>query len=835
MFKVKYYKHTKKFYEQFRIQNGEIHITQSAAFAAYLSSIGGQANRVWSYPPFIEALFPHWHHPYTEVYIRSLVRDYVHRHAPKEKVMYFEKRLDDFYASVRFLAEIGPFSLSPLPSLKLNEEQRFFIGMMETLRSDNVLLEYWKARAHLSRKSVAEALGLEDDAHVICVHHVDYIDAPKMLLFYLLAQVGFDVVFYIPFNPGAPNLYKTWRDIYRHVSNDEGNWECVEESQPLRGAKFAQYVDASFSISDDSFDGINFLSFAHPTDLKNYLERCPIEKERHEVLATYEEELNVYVGHHRNSHFYASRYGKFFLSLQRCKKTEAGVLLTYDDYVNMMTSGWVHYGAIDGSQALTLLIDLRNYMEGVATFADIIDRLQSLIDLQEVSAAFDEVAKEQTGRHQLKQYLSNPFRSFSYVHRSRYDITIKQLMECTKDLVRKVQRLLLGEREKRNVRVYLHELKQVYDSVKTQWDTKSQMEMEKLFSLSIPEHWEFAKEEMYLFLSLHFGAKEHKHDKILNFDQLTGKALSAEHVHLTGMSFQLFPWKTLELPNVLTYTWMKECIRRSFIGLNQTMRINALLVDYYSRHAANSTAVYALYHLLAFGNETVTFSYIQNWREYDGPSIYFTILQELYGMKETTFVEEENELLWEVPTIEEQSFSVEALRHIPDLLWIDSDFCKRKFFLNALIEHHPVYENDFHQQQAFSIIGRLLSEQGDGEALFRETIFPLFPQWTNAFKQNLLDTLGISGLRVYKQYENIYYPKAMKYLQRLKSKYLVTKNWKARHQYDNDTFKVDEHIRELMNHFGVHEVEAESGIHCRMCPFLHVCKDGEYVIDAANN
>ena len=72
----------------------------------------------------------------------------------------------------------------------------------------------------------------------------------------------------------------------------------------------------------------------------------------------------------------------------------------------------------------------------------------------------------------------------------------------------------------------------------------------------------------------------------------------------------------------------------------------------------------------------------------------------------------------------------------------------------------------------------------------------------------------------------------MKRLQRLYSKYEVTRNWKAKYQYDHDTFKVKDHIGNLKDHIGEKNIKAKSGHHCRMCPFLHVCVEGEYVIDA---
>ena len=834
MFKVKYYQHTRNYYESFSIHGGEVHLTQSASFANYLRKICQIDDQVFGYKSFVEKIFPNWTDPHTEIYLLSAIRDFILSEAPAKNKSTFEKRTRDFYLAVRFALEMGVTKLFEVPLLSLSEEQKFLISLLNHITNDEVVISYLQERATLTKEKIAERLNLKE-VHTIVVHHFDYIDAQRMMMFYLLHQIGLEVIFHIPFHPNAQGVYKTWKEIYQRVANCEyKNWECVESSYPTKGAKFAQYLDDSFPSMTDPLQGIQFYSFEHPTSFKEYVKQYPIKENENEIIASYEEDLNLYTDLVKSNHFFATPYGKFLLSLQNCQKTSEGIKITYDDYVNMMTSGWVRYGHINGTKVLTLLVDLRDYMDGVQNFPEIMERLHTLVELQEVSQVFDEEAKDQAGRNQLKKYLSNPFRSFPYVHQSRYDITIKQLIECTKDLARKVNRLLLAEGEKRNVKQYLRDLYTIYSTVSEEWNDQAKKTMEKLFSISLPDHWEFTKEEMYHLLTLYLGSNEEKEDEIiLNFDQLVGKTLSGKNIHVTGLSFKTFPWSTPKIPILLTHTWLKECIKRAFIGVNQKTRLNALLVDYYSKNVTRHKALYTIYHLLAYGQGEITFSYIKDLHENDGPSIYFTILEDLY-MENDHQLEIKEEFHWEEPSQQEEIDSVDALTEFPDLLWLDSDFCYRKFFLNAFIEHHPIYESDFHQQLAFSFIGKLLSEQGDGEELFKETIFPLFPQWTNAHKQNLLDKNIVFGLRTYKTYENIYYPKAMNRLQILASKYIVTKKWKAKHQYENETFKMEDHIKEFLKNTGDFEVQATSGQHCRMCPYLHVCKDGEYAIDASD-
>jgi hypothetical protein len=834
MFSIKYYQHTKKFYENFRLRDEELHITQSAAFADFLRDKNPHAH-VYGYKAFVKKLFQEWNHPHTEVYLHSIIRQFLHENAPEREQTYYQKRVQDFYVSLRFLMEMGGLTLYEGPSLR--DEQKLLVKLMKQMYQDPLVSQYITERASLSKEKIRDKLGLHSDIQTIYLHHFDYIDGTRMMLFQLLKQVGYELVFYIPFQPELPELYKPWLEIYQSLSGvNWQDWECVEFTKWTSGAKFAHYLDQHMEHQEADRNDITFLSFEHPTSFKDYLKQNPIQKNVHEVIAVFEENLNIFTDYSHKEHFYASSYGQFFLALQNCKKTEAGITLSYDDYVNMITSGWIRAGDINGIQALTLLVDLHDYMDGISNFQDIMERLQALVEFQEFGRVFDDLSKEQTGRNRLKRYLSNPFRAFPYVHDSRYDLTVKQLIECTKDLARKVNRLLPKDQEKRNVQSYLLEIQRIYSSVKDSWNEKAAGKLENLFRTDIPATWEFEQAELFQLLTYYLASQEERNqNKIQNFDQLVGKTLSTEHIHVTGLSLKTFPWKSPSLPNLLNHTWLKNCVYHSYISANRDSRINALLVDYYSRQVTRYTALYALFHLIAYAKGRITLSFIEELQEHDGPSIYYTVLKELYDDYEFDNEEISEEFEWDQEEQQElQDIPSDGFEKIPDLLWLDSDFCHKKFFLNAFIEQHPIYEKDFHQQQVFATIGKLLMEQGDEEE-FRQAVFPLFPQWTHTHKQNLLDTAFTRGLRSYKSYENIYYPKAMNRLQRLYSRYEVTKNWKAKHQYDHDTFKLRDHVNELMDNIDDKKVTARSGNHCRMCPYLHVCKEGEYVIDANDN
>jgi hypothetical protein len=833
MFKVHYYKHTKNFYQHFVTKEDEIHLTQSPSFAKYLNDQSG-SNRVYGYKAFMSDLFPAWKNPHVEIFLKSKVRSFVHEHFPTLHEKQSERLMDEYMDAFLFLMNMGGLKL--VSTEGLNVEQKALLKLQEDIVREKVVVDYFREMATLSPERLSEAFHRNERVTKIYIHHFDYIDAERMNLFHLFQRIGLEVVFCIPFHPSYPNVYKNWSGIYENILGvSKEDWICLEDAVPRNGAKFASYLDQN--IKDTSRDSVNldFHWFEHPISFKEYIKNNPIAENQNEIFAVFDENLNIYSSLTKNDSFFSSKFGQFFLSMQNCKKKSDGIHFTYDDFVNMLTSGWVESGGISGEQALNLLIDLRSYLEDVATFPELMDRFQALIAFQEMGDIFDEQGKEQAGRNRIKRYLSNPWRSFPVLHKSRYSITIKQLLECTKDLARKLNKLLIEEGEVVSVADYLETLKAVYASVNDSWPDELREKFEKLFHTPVNAGWEFGKQEIFSLISLYLGSRNEDQNVIRNFNQLAGMVMTTDHIHVTGLSFKTFPWKSPELPSLLSHTWLKKSIFNQYISTNRDIRLNSLLIDYYSRKVTRNTALYNIYHLLAFGNGKVTFSYIDGLVDKDGPSIYLSILQELYSIDKEDGEISDLEFEWEEPPASETKINKidkDSLSKVPDLLWLDSDFCKKKFFLNAFIEQHPIYEQAFHQQQVFAIVGKLLAEQGEGREEVRESIYPLFPHWTNALKENLIETASAKGLREYKSYENVYYPKAMNRVQKLFSSNKVTENWKAKHQYENNSFNLESHLDEFAAAINESKVTAHSGRHCRMCPFLMSCKEGEYAVDA---
>ena len=768
-----------------------------------------------------------------DIYLRAKIRELLHQYADTDVLPTLETKIRDLLISFRFVIETTGGKLSIQEAL--TTEQKILFEIINDLKQDESVQRYLNERRSLSKEEISQRLK-RSQVERLYIYEFNYLDASRMMLFHFLQQSGIEVIFRVPFNSKLEKLYEGWKVIYEAVSNRSSDqWSNQQDLTIEQGNAFAHFINGTPPLQADPLkEKLTVLDFNHPVHINSYLEKHPIRNGIHEVFAVSNEDLNRHLGLEISDHLFATPKGKFLLLLEQCSKLDQEILVSYETFIDLIVSGWIISQGVSGERALGLLTDLRSYMDGVKTIGDIKERLATLDELQETSKIFDQAAKEQTQQHRAKHYLTNPFRVFPYVHQNRYQITIKQLIECTKDLERKLTKLLLAKGEVRQVQQYISDLQQLFDSVKPNWNDEAADRFARALHIHVPSDWVFSQEELQQVITLHLTQDLEEPEQVQSFTSIVGAVLEDKHIHMTDLSLQSFPGYKPSLPYLLTHGWLKRSVQKSFVGLHKQIRIHALLVDYYSREYAPSLSVYLLYHVLAHCEGTLTLSWIKDLQANNGPSMYFTLIQKIYGAKPQNELETTDAANFDWPEAAQESQpDVNTIKGIPDVYWLDYDFCARKFFYSAILEQQPIYENDLHQKLSFGIIGSLLSEQAEGRKEFKETIYPLFPQWTTALKDNLIDTEYTNGLRTYKSFENIYFPKSASRLQRLRSQYVVTKRYKIRNQFREDRFKEDDALKEFVKHIEPFNVAAEKGDHCKMCPHLSVCEEGEYSIDAS--
>ena len=864
MFKVETYLNPVEYFNNLVFHENEIHLTAVSALSVYLNEkvkLQKTGIHIFSYDKLQLLLYPKWNNPLIEVFLSSRLRYYLNNmlEYPPTIIQSMAGHVGEIVQSFRFAVELG---VKQLPKLeKQSTENDVFRDLFHRMLNDQQIQPLIKERGYVDNKYLCEKLKISF-VNVIYVYQFSKMDAAKMAFFHLCRNQGVQVVFRIPYSCLYPSIFKGWKEIYEKVSlTPSDSWDKTKDNPITRGNLFLEFLEGNndkVAVQDEL--KINIYSFSSPVEFKRYLmlqEHQPerevmqyvgfstdlLNKSLRDVLASKEEQ--------EEDNFFAYPLAKFLFFLYECKKFRGEILIKYDVFVECLTSGWIQIKGVLGTRTSTLLSDLEPYMEGVASLAEIKERLTELDELMAASKIFDHAAKDETLRSRIKKYLANPFRVFPYVLRERHTVTVKQLLALTAEMEQILIRLLPDEGEEIGVKAHLTLLNQLWSNVKALHSIPVGLasRVDKALSYSIPHDWKAARSELrqHIAVLLHLKDKENPEEKttvqdIHNIEQLTGLVLGTEKLHITDLSMKsLINYNTMKssIPPYLTHTWLKEACKKQFPEAEYKILCHCLLVDYtYNQFREHIIKFKLFYTVCFFTGKSLTFSWIKELHEYDNESVFMKILSSLY-------MDEGNTQNWK-PEFDENVLARQELSYnseeekpngkslageIPAVSWLDMDFCALKFFFSSIVQPHPVYESDFHHRLVFATIGSLLSQQGDANQSFEDYLYPLFPQWPKALKDNLILTSPTKKLREYLQFQNVSYPRAMDSIQRLRSKYIVTEKYKIKYAYDNGVMKEKEWVKEFLSNVLPEEVKANPGRHCAMCAHLLFCGEGEYAID----
>jgi hypothetical protein len=867
LFQVETFQHPKKFYNSLVFENNVLHITAVTSLSVFLrKKFKDHSRNISTYVDTFDnlqtLLFPNWYSSFTEIYLTSRVRALLNREEQTNIVKRMLNNIPKCIKTLSYLVELNAPVL--VETGELTEEQRVFTRIYQHLKKESVVQDYLSTRQRLTKENIAQKCKLPQ-VNKIYIYQLNQFDPSRMFFLHLCRALGIDIVFRIPFQREYSKLYNGWEVLYEELTKIPSTaWRTVEDDNSLSGLKLALYIEGRHN--EQAVDHAEFTAyyFEHPADLKRYLHMNPQRTGEHRVVAPRYQELNQSMRDvlnwqfpEKQEHLGSSPLGKFLLFLFQCRRTDEEIHLSYETFVEFITSGWIYSGDVSGLHSLTLLTDLEPYMNGIETLQDIKTRIEALIEFNEMGRSFDELAKDQAGRHRIKRYLTNPFRAFPFIHQHRYDVTPKQLSELTIVLERKLRKLLPKEEESVYVAHYIKALHDEVAGLHAFFPKQSVQELQQRLLLQNDPKWSFTKEELADMVSVLLSRKgimeeeDSEQQYFSGLEQLDGLVLDTEHIHVTDLSFKQFPKRREELSSSthLNYSWVKHSINHSFEGSMANVLLHCLAMDYYSQDRSLAISIYNLYYALAFSNK-LTISWIKGLDEYDDQSIYLNILQHLHhDHKSLPRWQEEEEIVkydfWNESQDEGQidpysSSAIEAqetidLHHLvgefPISSWLDYDFCARKFYFTSILQNHPIYETDFHQRLLFGTLGKLFSQIGEGRRDVEEFIYPLFPQWTNTLKTNLIDTEYYRELRQYRSFQNVSYPEVQGRLQRLRSQYIVGKRYKVKNSYREDKYKDKEWLKEFKEHITPTNVQAEPGEYCKMCPHLMICKEGEYAID----
>lgn len=860
MFRIETYQDPHQYFPQINMDEDSLHVTGDSSFRLFLMECHPSfpSDQVVTYEKLQKELFPKWNGVFSDLYLKTKLREEI-IDLTVEKPLLQRSLIDsieEWLDCVRFLVDMGLLEGVAPPEEDRSDEQVLFYEVWKRLLADARCKRLFFSRqgpkidktlAHVYRKKIKR----------IYVYHMIQMSADRMRFFLQCVQARVQVVFRIPYYSALPHVYQPWKAVYQYISDDKGWLETGDRDIPVTGRRFASYLegDRSFANGEETRK-VPFYEFVSPVHFQRALHSEPsLVGERRYIVDQSKTINQMFRGHMGTKQLDDQRpyllqlpCNRFFLHFYQCQNRKGTIWLEYRDLMECITSGWVVTREVNGKEAASFLLDLEPYMEGIQTIEDVLERIDRLEELREISGYFDDLSLEKTGKSATKQYLSNPFRAFSYVNQHRYNITLKQLRSLLLQFQKLALSLLPEENEVVSINKHLHMVFQLWERVKVQLslDSVDQQRMEKALQKKILEPWNASRAELFEFMATLLTGKNQVKDQPLeedidNLNQLEGLALQTNEIHVTGLSTEILANYSIgKRIAPLTFTWLKHW------GLADSQRggasfqdvVIALRVHYELNHVGISFLYFQIYYLLAFAKKEVIFSWIKEIAPYDEKSALFELLHVLYG-------EDQEIEIWTDPDFSEDSLwfdENEPMDHskpdfssligqIPSVSWLDQDFCSRKFYYNTIVSSHPIYETDFHQRIAFSIIGDLFAQQALGEEGVVEHLFPLFPQWNPTLKKNFLDTVYKLKFLTYRTFQNISHPKGMNRLQRLYSQYIVTRRYKVKTAYDANKSDEKRWLKEWGETLDEVNAKAEPGKHCMMCPHLMICEKGEFAVD----
>ncbi|MXQ54772.1 PD-(D/E)XK nuclease family protein [Shimazuella alba] len=855
MFQVQTYQNPKTYYANLKLEADALHITGDSSFLLHLKRSNPDIIHpsLFTYDKLQHKLFPGWHSPFTNLLIKTKIREKFYSLFPEDKEI-LKDTLDKWVMGIRLLVEMNLMDGTE-PRDQQNKEQIMFYQIWRELQRDSQLKKIFAAR-HSTK--IIPALRNVIDRHqikAIYVYHMIQLTASRVMFLTKCAESGIPVIFRIPYEPALPHVYKPWIDVYQ-VLVPLSEWKHQQEmSIPRNGSRFASYLEGNNRIDTDDVS-IDFLKFMSPVHFQRYMQDNPMDYNRRRYVIYRNDKVRklfrqgVKQPDDQTENDYPLSQlpcNRFFSYFYKFKHKNDTIYLEYDELMECMSSGWIKTKDTNGIYTETLLMDLEPYMKGISTIDEVLDRLTNLIELNEESAQFDELVKDKSNRSKVKRYLTNPFRVFPYVHRNRSRVTLKQLQALCIALKKLATTLLPPEDTEMSVQKHLDHLYQLFQRVEAELflTPGDRNRMAHVFSSKQFVTWNGNRQEIEeivaTLLNIAHPKEGNNHYKeVDNLDQLEGLTLQMEEMHVTGLSMQMVEKYGVEL-NIepLTFEWLKYWAyydaqkgRVSYQKMTKALHTHFVL-----NQLKNAYLDFQIYYVLAFAEGKLTFSWIDGLHEHDGESGIFNTLFLLYSkevvppnwVQEATtvsFTKEE-----EIPAIDTHKAAQKLLGQIPVVNWLDQDFCSRKFFWNTIVESHPIYESDFHQQIVFSTLSSMFAGQAMGLEAVTHHLFPLFPQWTPTLKKNLMNIAYRSGVFAYRSFQNVSYPKAMERLQRLYSRNQVTKRYRIKNAYNKDRNDDSRWIKEFAQTIKQTDVEAEPGEHCTMCPYLMICEKGEFSID----
>lgn len=891
MYKVQTHNNSKDYFNNLIIDEEAIYITANTSLSNMIketTKIGEEERwRVIDIENFAKSVYPTWNHTINRIKLKAQLRtnlldvkNTLNNEMQLKEMKFLEENLSLLFSDFVFLVEGGVRKLNhksndvKLELLKeifnkftqgeyfkkvSNEVFNFdcFSGIGATLTKayiDKITKNNEERGKYISKK-------IEEKGHCVkkvYLYNINYLDLKRYMLIEMLKLSGYEIVFRIPYFNNLKIVNRNWDMLYKNESLFEMEIDDNYSTSVKENLKYLEFLEGK-NITENEDEKVKIKNYREVYDFKKDIKNNMVVTFYKDSLESCikKEDLNL------KDHCYQSALGRFIFNLYECKVENGTIKIDFNTYREMITSGWIQYREWNGNRLSSFLMDSEEYFSGVKTIDEIINRVEKIKDIEEIGGIFEEQVKNRIKNNKTKAFLSNPFRAFGYTNLEKYNITANYMLEVTLRLKRFILRAFEGENDEIDVNSHLENLEILFRNnyIVNLYKEGSEIEkriLKKIYGvIKNPDlfgeklHRDEFSELFNVYLSLSDNNKnDNEQEEDFSIDQLEGIILrdklfgygKNKKIYLADLSYKAYEKYTDKYRltgKILSMDELKFIFKENLTGKNRDVVLQGFSLQEKSKVAFESYVKFALANLFINFDGEMEFSWIQGLRNNDSQSIllkqieaiYKNTIEESQGLEAEDLIKEED-----INDIDYFSYDKNLIKNkeknLPEAAFRDLDFCGEKFLYSSILEEYPIYYSDFHHKLVFSaLISMLKNSIEDGYAGIYNYILPLFPQWEDVVKKNVLECeYSRKNLKEYRYFDGINYPKNAYALYLLKSKYIVTENSKIRNKYNKGEFSGKRYYDEFIDDY-LKDESLNNGIHCMMCPHCYVCKKGDFSID----
>ena len=890
MYKVETHNNSRDYFKNLTIEKDSIYISANTSISYMMSEVSNVSEedkwRLLDIENFTNCLYPKWHDSINRIKLRGLLRPCILSMKSEEcdeetikEIQFLEDNLEFLFSDFILLFECG------VRNFKINSTgikykllknlyekcitDDYFVECSKEIINNECLLNIKTIMAdnyfkRLKGRDETKAINIEkfikqEQCRIKKVYFYNFneIDVKRYLLINNLKSAGYEIIFRIPYFQNLKIVNKCWDMIYSDDKVFKIYKNNVYSNSIKENVNYLEFLEGhKFSSNDE--EKIIIKNYREVNDFQNDVKDNVIVTFFKDSLKSCmkRKKLNL------KNHCFQTSVGRFLYYLYKCEVDNDTVKLDFNIFKELITSGWIEYKEWNGKRLSSFLVDNEEYFSGVKTIDEIIDRILKIKDAEEVQSIFEEQSKNRIKKDKTKAFLSNPFRAFGYLNLEKYNITANYMYAVSLKLKRFILKEFNMDNSILDVNEHLKNIQLLFRNstyLINMWNTGTDEEEHILrkiyYVLSSPNLFgeKLHKQEMaelffnYLYLK---NNKEEKHENDYSIDQLEGIVLRdnlfsnkrQKKICLSDLSYIAYE-KHIEkyriIGKILSDKEMQEVLEESLTGSNKQIVLQGFCFNEKSKLAIESYIKFSIANLLINFDGKIEFSWIEGLRKDDNKSIVLKQIENIYKnninvkqqLDKDDLLDEKDIKLTETYSYDEKRI-MEDRKKLPEVAFRDLDFCDQKFLYSSIVQEYPIYYSDFHNRLVFSSLVSILKNSiENGYINICKYIFPLFPQWEDVVKKNILDCeYARSNIKQYKYYDGINYPKNVDSLYLLKSTYGVNENTKIRNRYNKEQYNGDSYYNEFINKY-LKDDCSSSGKHCMMCPHCYVCKKGEFVID----